>query len=56
MKTFPELAEEPYDKLVNLDEDWMKSAEGKTRWRDFIERWVFDFFFFALGSVRLFYP
>jgi len=44
MKTFPELAEEPYDKLVKLDEDWMKSAEGKTRWRNFIERWVFDFF------------
>jgi hypothetical protein len=52
MKTFPELAEAPYDKLVNIDEDWMKSAEGKTRWRNFIERWVFDFFLpllFALG-------
>ncbi|KIM41229.1 hypothetical protein M413DRAFT_445269 [Hebeloma cylindrosporum] len=37
MKTFPELSEAPYDKLVQLDEDWMKSAEGKTKWRNFIE-------------------
>lgn len=37
MKTFPELADPPYDKLVNLDEEWMKSPEGKQRWRDFIE-------------------
>ncbi|KAF8801203.1 DUF757-domain-containing protein [Phlegmacium glaucopus] len=37
MKTFPELAEPPHDKLVKLDEDWMKSPEGKQRWRDFIE-------------------
>ncbi|KAF8961407.1 polysaccharide biosynthesis-domain-containing protein [Flammula alnicola] len=37
MKVFPELAEDPYDKLVKLDEDWMKSPEGKKRWREFIE-------------------
>jgi hypothetical protein len=47
MKAFPELAVEPYDKLVQLDEDWMKSAEGKSRWREFIERWVFFFFLFS---------
>jgi len=37
MSTFPELAEPPHNKLVNLDEDWMKSAEGKERWRSFIQ-------------------
>lgn len=38
MATFPELNVEPYDKLTKVDEDWMKSADGKNRWRDFIER------------------
>lgn len=38
MKTFPELATEPYDKLTKIDEDWMKSNDGKKRWREFIER------------------
>jgi hypothetical protein len=37
MATFPELNAEPYDKLTKIDEDWMKSPDGKTRWRDFIE-------------------
>ncbi|KAK7042511.1 Duf757 domain-containing protein [Favolaschia claudopus] len=37
LKTFPELAENDYAKLITLDEDWMKSAEGKERWRAFIE-------------------
>lgn len=36
MKAFPELAEEPYEKLTKLDEDWMKSNQGKKRWREFI--------------------
>ncbi|KAF9078631.1 polysaccharide biosynthesis-domain-containing protein [Rhodocollybia butyracea] len=36
METFPELASEPYEKLTRLDEDWMKSADGKERWRKFI--------------------
>ncbi|KAF5351467.1 hypothetical protein D9757_012054 [Collybiopsis confluens] len=36
METFPELAKEPYQNLTKLDEDWMKSAEGKERWRVFI--------------------
>ena len=42
MKTFPELADPPYDNLVKLNEEWLKSPDGKKRWRDFIERW--DFF------------
>ncbi|KAF5372481.1 hypothetical protein D9758_005158 [Tetrapyrgos nigripes] len=36
METFPELAEPPHDKLIKLDEEWMKSPEGKERWRKFI--------------------
>jgi len=37
MKAFPELAVPPYDNLVKLDEEWMKSPDGKERWRNFIE-------------------
>ncbi|KAJ3907615.1 putative polysaccharide biosynthesis protein [Lentinula edodes] len=36
MEAFPELAKEPYENLTKLDEEWMKSAEGKERWRKFI--------------------
>ncbi|KAH8112311.1 DUF757-domain-containing protein [Phellopilus nigrolimitatus] len=34
---FPELVEPPYDGLIKLDEEVMKSSEGKKRWREFIE-------------------
>ncbi|KAJ7639751.1 DUF757-domain-containing protein [Mycena polygramma] len=37
LKSFPELAENDYAKLVKLDEDAMKSPEGKERWRLFID-------------------
>ncbi|KAF9531126.1 DUF757-domain-containing protein [Crepidotus variabilis] len=37
MKLFPELAEPPHDKVVKIDEDWMKSDEGKKRWREFMD-------------------
>ncbi|KAK0205544.1 DUF757-domain-containing protein [Desarmillaria ectypa] len=37
LKAFPEMTSEPYDKLTKLDEDWMKSKEGKERWRVFIQ-------------------
>ncbi|EGO01256.1 hypothetical protein SERLA73DRAFT_179390 [Serpula lacrymans var. lacrymans S7.3] len=37
MKTFPEFADPPHDKLVRLDEDWLKSDDGKKKWRDFIQ-------------------
>ncbi|TDL27962.1 DUF757-domain-containing protein [Rickenella mellea] len=36
-KSFPEIMQEPYEKLIKLDEDWMKSPDGKERWRKFIE-------------------
>ncbi|KAF9262793.1 DUF757-domain-containing protein [Marasmius fiardii PR-910] len=39
MATFPELAEEGHAKLIKLDEDWMKSPEGKEKWRTFISRY-----------------
>ena len=49
MKAFPELADPPYEKLVKLDEEWMKNPDGKQRWRNFIERW--DFFFCSSLTV-----
>jgi hypothetical protein len=40
MSEFPELAEPPHDKIVRLDEEWMKSPDGKERWRKFIASYV----------------
>ena len=40
IKAFPELAEPPHEKLIKLDEDWMKSVDGKNRWREFIQQYV----------------
>jgi len=34
--SFPEVVQEPYEKLVKIDEDMMKNEEGKTKWREFI--------------------
>ena len=42
--------EEPYDKITKLDEDAMKSKEGKERWRKFIESYV------SSCSICLLYP
>jgi hypothetical protein len=36
LREFPELAAAPHAGLVKLDEDWIKSKEGKERWRAFI--------------------
>jgi len=38
MATFPEFNVEGHEKLVKLDEDWLKSEEGKKKWRDFINQ------------------
>jgi len=49
--TFPELLEPPYKMLIKLDEDWMKSVDGKDRWRKFIggyEKTVKDYNFGSL--------
>jgi len=51
MAEFPELNEEPHEKVTKLDEDWMKSPEGKERWRKFIasyEKKVKDYNFGSL--------
>ncbi|KAF9556071.1 DUF757-domain-containing protein [Agrocybe pediades] len=51
MKTFPELNVEPYDKLTVIDEEWMKSPEGKNRWRDFIESYKEKIKDYNFGSL-----
>jgi len=51
MSEFPELAQEPYDKLVKLDEDWMKSPEGKERWRKFIQSYEKKITDYNFGSL-----
>ncbi|KAI0752640.1 polysaccharide biosynthesis-domain-containing protein [Daedaleopsis nitida] len=39
MEVFPELKENEHEKLIKLDEEWMKSESGKNRWRDFIQHY-----------------
>ena len=41
MRDFPEFADAPHSGLVKLDEDWIKSKEGKERWRTFINAYVY---------------
>jgi hypothetical protein len=36
MESFPEFLADEHAKLVVLDEDWLKSKDGKNRWRLFI--------------------
>ncbi|PSR75703.1 hypothetical protein PHLCEN_2v8994 [Hermanssonia centrifuga] len=36
-REFPENFEEPYEHITKLDEESMKSKEGKEKWRKFIE-------------------
>jgi hypothetical protein len=40
LRDFPEFAAAPHTGLIKLDEDWMKSKEGKERWRAFINACV----------------
>ncbi|OCH94652.1 DUF757-domain-containing protein [Obba rivulosa] len=51
MLDFPELAQEPYDKLTVLDEEWMKSPEGKERWRKFIQAYEKKIKDYNFGSL-----
>ncbi|TFK28238.1 DUF757-domain-containing protein [Coprinopsis marcescibilis] len=51
IKTFPELGEAPYTKLINIDEEWMKSKDGKTRWREFCERYKEKIKDYNFGSL-----
>lgn len=51
---FPEYFEAPYASLRKVDEDRMKSAEGKARWRKFIqpfEKSIEDYNFGTLMRV-----
>ena len=51
---FPEYFEAPYASLRKVDEDRMKSVEGKTRWRKFIqpfEKSIEDYNFGTLMRV-----
>jgi len=51
ISTFPELTANDYAGFVKLDEDWMKSEDGKKRWREFInayEKKVKDYNFGSL--------
>jgi hypothetical protein len=40
LREFPEFAAAPHTSLIKLDEDWIKSKEGKERWRAFINACV----------------
>ncbi|KAJ3488133.1 hypothetical protein NLI96_g3066 [Meripilus lineatus] len=51
MRDFPELNEEPYEKITKLDEDWMKSPEGKERWRKFIQAYEKKVTDYNFGSL-----
>ncbi|KAH7911508.1 polysaccharide biosynthesis-domain-containing protein [Hygrophoropsis aurantiaca] len=37
MTAFPEFKDAPHEGLTKLDEEWLKSADGKDRWREFIK-------------------
>jgi len=51
MREFPDFAAEPHVGLVALDEDWMKSKEGKERWRTFINAYEEKITDFNFGSL-----
>ncbi|TFK68166.1 DUF757-domain-containing protein [Pluteus cervinus] len=51
LETFPELKEDNYAKLIKLDEDWMKSKDGKERWRVFIESYKGKVTDYNFGSL-----
>jgi len=48
---FPELVTPPYDGLIKLNEDMMKSADGKKRWREFIEMYKDKVADYNFGSL-----
>jgi replication fork protection complex subunit Tof1/Swi1 len=45
MSTFPELSVDEHAKLIRLDEEWLKSQDGKKRWRDFMNTFVLSISF-----------
>jgi hypothetical protein len=53
LREFPEFADAPHTGLIKLDEDWMKSKEGKERWRAFINAWVISLPAPSISTLRL---
>ncbi|KAI9438071.1 polysaccharide biosynthesis-domain-containing protein [Lactarius indigo] len=51
MREFPEFATAPHTSLVVLDEDWMKSKEGKEQWRAFINSYEKKITDYNFGSL-----
>jgi len=51
LRDFPEFAAEPHAGLTKLDEDWMKSKEGKERWRSFINAYETKITDYNFGSL-----
>ncbi|KAH9972627.1 polysaccharide biosynthesis-domain-containing protein [Lactifluus volemus] len=51
MREFPEFADAPHSGLVKLDEDWIKSKEGKERWRTFINAYEKKITDYNFGSL-----
>ncbi|KIJ94767.1 hypothetical protein K443DRAFT_683507 [Laccaria amethystina LaAM-08-1] len=49
--SFPELFVPPYDKLIKVDEEWMKSPQGKERWRVFVESYKDKIQEYNFGSL-----
>jgi len=51
LREFPEFAAAPHASLVTLDENWIKSKEGKERWRSFIDAYEKKITDFNFGSL-----
>ncbi|KAI0301446.1 polysaccharide biosynthesis-domain-containing protein [Russula brevipes] len=51
LREFPEFAAAPHTGLNTLDEEWMKSKEGKERWRVFINAYENKITDYNFGSL-----
>jgi len=51
LRDFPEFAAVPHTGLIKLDEDWMKSKEGKERWRAFVNAYEEKITDYNFGSL-----
>jgi len=51
LREFPEFATAPHASLVVLDEEWMKSKDGKERWRGFINAYEKKITDYNFGSL-----
>jgi hypothetical protein len=53
LRDFPEFAAAPHTGLIKLDEDWMKSKEGKERWRAFVNACVISLRAASISTLQL---